>query len=61
MALVLLLTLILAAAQRDDDCRKDWAATWSFTPSRSIFTGNLTVTQAGCNVTERWWAADATI
>jgi hypothetical protein len=50
-----LLLLVLTVALAADDCRKDWAATWSFTPSRSIFTGNLTVTQTGCNVTERWW------
>jgi hypothetical protein len=36
-------------------CRTDWAGTWSYSPARSFFTGNLTVTQIGCSVTERWW------
>ena len=60
--LLLIMMLVLAATaaestrlRRDDDCQKDWAGTWSFTPSRSFFTGNLTVTQSGCTVSERWW------
>jgi len=37
------------------DCRKDWAGTWTFSPARFMFTGNLTVTQSGCLVSEYWW------
>lgn len=39
----------------DTPCRTDWAGTWSASPARSFFTGNLTVAQVGCNVTESWW------
>lgn len=39
----------------DTACRNDWAGTWSASPARSLFTGNVTVTQVGCNVTVYWW------
>jgi len=34
---------------------KDWAGTWSFSPTRPMYTGSLSVTQEGCNVTLMWW------
>lgn len=36
-------------------CSAGWNGTWSFTPARSFFAGNLTVLQVGCHVTVEWW------
>lgn len=39
----------------EDTCRTGLAGTWSFTPVRSFFTGNLTIQQHGCHLNVSWW------
>lgn len=46
---------VLSPAHRGAACRTDWAGTWSASPARTFFTGEVTIAQIDCTVTAYWW------
>lgn len=45
----------VAATSPKAECRTDWSGTYSFSPTRSFFTGSIVVTQHRCSVSASWW------